>query len=147
MKTNTLFFLLFFVNIFTASLLYAQTSKPQTEGNWKIKSLKDSGKMLDVGTKETTVTISAKGKSILAYVGCNRLTANLEFITGDLIKPMQLVSTRKTCKGEEESLESATRYVLEQTNSIRKNGARLEFFKDNELLMVLERPVDTKKKK
>jgi heat shock protein HslJ len=145
MKTNILFFLLFFTNIFTTSLLCAQASKPQTEGNWKIKSLKDSGKMLDVASKETTVTINVKSKSILTYVGCNRLTATLEFITGDLIKPMQLVSTRKACKEDTEGLENATRYVLEQTNSVRKNGARLEFYKDNELLMVLERPTDKKK--
>jgi heat shock protein HslJ len=147
MKTNALFFILFLANIFTTSFLHAQASKPQTEGTWKIKTLKDSGKMLDIASKETTVEISVKGKSILAYVGCNRLTANLEFITSDLIKPMQLVATRKSCKGDTETLENATRYVMEQTNSIRKNGARLEFFKDNELLMVLERPTDTKKKK
>lgn len=147
MKTNTLFFILFLASIFATSSLYAQASKPQTEGTWKIKSVKDSGKMLDVAAKETTVEISVKGKTILAYVGCNRLTANLEFITGDLIKPMQLMATRKACKGDTETLENATRYVMEQTNSIRKNGARLEFFKDNELLMVLERPTDDKKKK
>jgi heat shock protein HslJ len=103
--------------------------------------------MTDVSAKETTVTINTKGKSILAYVGCNRMTANFEFITGDMVKPFQLVSTRKSCSESIEPLESATRYVMEQTNSVRKNGAKIEFYKDAELLMVLERPVDTKKKK
>jgi len=129
------------------SVVSAQAQKPYVDGNWKIKSLKDSGKMTDVSAKETTVTINTKGKSILAYVGCNRMTANFEFITGDMVKPFQLVSTRKSCSESIEPLESATRYVMEQTNSVRKNGAKIEFYKDAELLMVLERPVDTKKKK
>ena len=102
--------------------------------------------MSDLSGKETTVKIDTKAKNILAYVGCNRMTANFEFITGDMVKPFQLTSTRKSCK-DLDALESATRYVLEQTNSVRKNGAKIEFYKDTELLMVLERPTDNKKKK
>jgi heat shock protein HslJ len=147
MKTTNFLLLMLSLCLLGAPAL-AQTSKPYVEGTWKIKTLKDSGKMLDLAAKETTVTINTKGKSILAYVGCNRMTAAFEFITADIIKPFQLQSTRKACKEGVEGLESATRYVLEQTNSVRKNGARIEFFKDNELLMVLERPAtDVKKKK
>ncbi len=145
MKTMKLFLLIFCLNIGGVSLM-AQ-SRPYVEGTWKIKTIKDSGKMTDVAAKETTVTIDTKGKSMLAYVGCNRMTTKFEFITGDMIKPFQLVSTRKACQDGIDGLENATRYVIEQTNSVRKNGARIEFFKDTELLMVLERPVDTGKKK
>jgi hypothetical protein len=74
------------------------------------------------------------------------MTSNFEFVTGDMIKPFQLTSTRKSCKDTDE-LESVLRLLLERTNSVRKNGARVEFYKDTELLMVLERPTDTKKKK
>ena len=126
---------------------FARAQKPNVEGIWKIKSLKDSGKMIEVGSKETTVEMKSKEKSILVYVGCNRLTSKLEFITGDKIQPFVLSATRKSCKDNIETLESSTRYVLEQTNSIRKNGAKMEFFKDNDLLMVLERPVNNGKKK
>lgn len=129
----------------TTTVLKAQT-KPPVDGTWKIKSLKDSGKMTDVSAKETTVTISTKDKSLLAYVGCNRITTKFEFVTGDMVKPFQLVSTRKACKDNVAGLESATIYVLEQTNSVRKNGAKIEFYKDAELLMVLERQTTTKKK-
>ena len=115
--------------------------KPMVDGAWKINSIKDSGKMIDLRATETTVEMNAKGKSILVYLGCNRLTAKLEFITGDKIKPFELAATRKACKDEKEQLESVARYVLEQTNSIRKSGAKMEFYKDNDILMVLERPV------
>ncbi len=138
MKTAKIILLVFFLMLY-GNILKAQ--KPNVEGVWKIKSLKDSGKMIEVGTKETTVEMKTKEKSILVYVGCNRLTSKLEFITGDMVKQFELTSTRKACKESIDELESNTRYVLEQTNSIRKNGARIEFFKDNELLMVLERPV------
>ncbi len=144
MKTTKLILL---ISCLCIGSLSAIAQKPNVEGTWKIKTLKDSGKMTDLSAKETTVSIDTKAKTILAYVGCNRMTAKLEFVTGDMIKPFQLASTRKACKGETEGLENATRYALEQTNSIRKNGARIEFFKDTELLMVLERPVDGKSKK
>lgn len=143
MKTMKLIMLLLCCSI--GSLALAQ-SKPNVEGSWQIKTLKDSGKMTDLSGKETTVKIDTKAKNILAYVGCNRMTSNFEFVTGDMVKPFQLTSTRKSCK-DSDALESAIRLVFERTNSVRKNGARIEFFKDTELLMVLERPTDTKKKK
>jgi len=123
-----------------------KAQKPVVDGVWKIKSVKDGGKLLDLSAKETTVEINVKAKTILAYVGCNRMNAKFEFITSDQIKPFALASTRKACHGETETIENATRYALEQTNSIRKNGARIEFFKDNDLLIVLERPAAKKKK-
>ena len=144
MKTAKIILLVFFLMLY-GNILKAQ--KPNVEGVWKIKSLKDSGKMIEVGTKETTVEMKTKEKSILVYVGCNRMTSKLEFITGDMIKQFELTSTTKACKEAIDALESNTRYVLEQTNSIRKNGARIEFFIDNELLMVLERPVVSGKHK
>lgn len=144
MKTLKLFMLILCYSI--GSVMQAQT-KPYVEGEWKIKTIKDSGKMTDVSAKETIVKIDTKGKSLLAYVGCNRMTSKFEFITGDMVKPFELMSTRKSCSGETENLESATRYVLEQTNSVRKNGAKIEFYKDTDLLMVLERPMNNKKKK
>jgi heat shock protein HslJ len=144
MKTIKLIVLLICCSIASTAVL-AQ-SKPYVDGNWQIKTIKDSGKMIDLSGKETSVKIDTKAKSLMAYVGCNRMTSTLEFITSDIIKPFQLTSTRKSCK-DTDALESTTRYVLEQTNSVRKNGAKLEFYKDTELLMVLERPTDTKKKK
>ncbi len=140
--------LFLFVLCYTAFVvnLQAQT-KLYVEGTWKIKTLKDSGKMIEVGTKETTVTIDTKAKSILLYVGCNRITSGFEFITGDMIKPFKLVSTRKACQDYIDGLEVAAKEALEKTNSIRKNGTKIEFYKDAELLMVLERPATTTTKK
>jgi len=127
------------------SITFAQGSKPNTEGLWKIKSMKDSGKMAEVTTKENSILIENKTKKITVFVGCNRMSGTFEFVTGDIIKPIVLTSTRKACKGDLQGIEDNLRYVLEQVNSIRKNGARIEFFKDAELLMVLERPAAKKK--
>jgi heat shock protein HslJ len=130
----------------TLSVAFAQSAKGYSDGNWKIKSLKESGKLVDVSSKETSITINNKDESIAIFVGCNRLTSKLEFITGDRIKPFQFTTAnKKKCTAESQELESTTRYALEQTNSIRKQGARIEFYKDTELLIVLERPVAKKK--
>ena len=142
----------FYILFFTLSLilcgtsLQAQTTKPPVDGDWKIKSLKDSGKMIDLSAKETEVTINTKSKNIAVYIGCNHISSPFEFITADKIKPFVLTATRKSCSSLQD-LESALIYVLEQTNSVRKNGAKTEFYKDNDLLMVLERVVDNGKKK
>jgi heat shock protein HslJ len=144
MKTTKLFLLVLIMSICVVSL---KAQKPTVEGEWKIKSYKDAGKMIDASAKETNVTINTKAKTIHVHAGCNKLNANFEFITSDKIKPFQVVSTRKSCNGEAEVMETAVRYILEQTNSVRKNGAKIEFYKDNELLIVLERPVDNGKKK
>ncbi|HSZ24578.1 MAG TPA: META domain-containing protein [Cytophagaceae bacterium] len=138
---------LFFLTLIFSVNMFGQSSKPQVDGSWKIKSIFESGKMIDMMAKETIVEISVKDKNILIYVGCNRITSKFEFITSDMIKPLQLVTTRKSCQSTITELESSVRYVLEQVNSVRKSGARVEFFKDTNLLMVIERPTDVKKKK
>ncbi len=133
--------------VISITALQAQSSKPVVEGSWKIKSLKDGGKMIDMSAKETSIAIDSKGKTLAAYVGCNRHSANFEFITSDMIKPLILTATRKSCSDNLEALESSLRFALEETNSVRKNGAKIEFYKSNDLLMVLERIVDNGKKK
>ncbi len=129
--------------IISITLLLAQ--QPVVEGNWKIKSLKDSGKITDLSAKETHIVITKNNMSV--HVGCNTISSKLEFITGDRIKPFELAATRKSCSESLQGLESSLRYALEQTNSIRKNGTKLEFYKDNELLIVLEKKIDSDKKK
>jgi heat shock protein HslJ len=143
MKNFRLLLLLFSL-IISSTSVYAQ--KPVLEGNWKIKSFKDSGKMIDLGSKETHVEIS-KSNAMTIHVGCNHISSKIEFITADKIKPFELTATRKSCSEYLEGLESSLRYALEQTNSIRKNGTKVEFYKDNDLLIVLERKVESVKKK
>jgi heat shock protein HslJ len=133
--------------LFCGTAIQAQINNAVVEGVWKIKALKDSGKMIDLGAKETNVTINTKAKSITAYVGCNHFSSKFEFITADKIKSLELTATHKGCSDAEEALESTLRYALEQTNSIRKNGTKTEFYRDNDLLIVLERVVNGGKKK
>lgn len=146
MKTFRRFFLIL-STLICGTALQAQINNAVVEGVWKIKTLKDTGKMIDLGAKETDVTINTKGKSITVYIGCNHFSSKFEFITADKVKPFELTATRRSCSESLEGLESALRYALEQTNSIRKNGSKTEFYKDNELLIVLERSLDNSKKK
>ncbi len=144
MKTFRLLAIAFSILLFS-NTLYAQSAKPVVEGTWKIKSLNDSGKMIDHGARETNVVIAKNNMTI--HVGCNHVSTKIEFITADKIKPFDISATRKSCSEHHQNLESTLRYALEQTNSIRKNGAKIEFYKDNDLLIVLEKKTEQVKKK
>jgi heat shock protein HslJ len=132
-------------------LLVVQFSKAQisikninTDGVWIIKEITVDANLTKVTEKNANVVIDSKKKTILVYVGCNRITSNLEFVTGDMIKPMVITSGGKNCKDKLTELEDNLTIILKQTNSVRKNGKKLEFYKGIELLMVLEREPEKK---
>lgn len=117
------------------SAVSRQAAVKDAQGSYQLYQVRDGKTLLKGNYSKSRIRID--GKLFRANVGCNGITG--EWITeGQAIRPMRLGMTEMYCE-EVDRLERLFVSNLEKSNRWRWKNGRLEFLRDEEVLLVFAR--------
>lgn len=123
---------------FLCSYLSLQAQN-DVSAKWKLVKVRDGQNLVEVHYKKTNFSISIKRKLFKGGVGCNEFKGKLEYVEGDSIRPILLVSTNMACPDYIDGLEYATITALGLCDKLVFTNDLAEFYNQKRLMVVLQK--------
>ncbi len=132
--------ILVFTLLFAAIIGFAGKRKPVRrlvlDGTYTLISLHQNGNMKTMNPATAEISFDPTTKTAAIYLGCNRITGNLEVKSNNQVKAFIVSSTRMACP---DNIEDLFKNQFTKITRVASNGNLISLYAGNKKVMILKK--------